>query len=185
MFECDVVIRVEMQHFNTGKRRRIGYTKDYEIREEFWDCLVDFVENDELSSRNKHNQNLLLTNKSFKFSDIVKKESESIGEIQFWRDLRYESIGGFLKIERVFVVNTIEKKCKGIDGNYAFFENNFGNTFRALISDSVKDKVKIGALCTIRVLANRKFVVIDVEDEVSDEELFAEMQIVNDLLGGY
>ena len=81
--------------------------------------------------------------------------------------------------------NSFERKCKGVDGNYAFFENKMGNTFKAMISDNVNDRVKIGALCIIRVLANRKFVVIDVEDEVSDEELFAEMQIVNDLLGGY
>ena len=180
-----MMIRVEMEHFNTGKRRRIGYTKDYEIREEFWDCLVDFVENDELSSRNKHNQNLLLTNKSFKFSDIVKKESESIGEIQFWRDLKYESIGGFLKIERIFVVNTIEKKCKGIDGNYAFFENDFGNTFKALISDSVKEAVNVGALCNVRILVNGNFVVVGVENEQDDDELKMEMELMNDLLGGY
>lgn len=180
-----MMIRVEMEHFNTGKRVRKGFTRDYEIRDEFWEMLIDFVENDELSSRNKHNQNLLLTNKSFELSKLVKKESESLGEIQFWRDLRYESIGGFLKIEKIFVINSFERKCKGVDGNYAFFENKMGNTFKAMISDNVKDRVKIGALCTIRVLANRKFVVIDVEDEVSDEELFAEMQIVNDLLGGY
>lgn len=180
-----MMVRVEMEHFNTGKRKRIGYTKDYEIRDEFWEMLIDFVENDELSSRNKHNQNLLLTNKSFELSKLVKKESESLGEIQFWRDLRYESIGGFLKIEKIFVINSFERKCKGVDGNYAFFENKMGNTFKAMISDNVNDRVKIGALCTIRVLANRKFVVIDVEDEVPDEELFAEMQIVNDLLGGY
>ena len=99
-----MMIRVEMEHFNTGKRKRIGYTKDYEIRDEFWEMLVDFVENDELSSRNKHNQNLLLTNKSFELSKLVKKESESLGEIQFWRDLRYESIGGFLKIERISAI---------------------------------------------------------------------------------
>ena len=180
-----MMVRVEMEHFNTGKRKRIGYTKDYEIREEFWDMLVDFVENDEFSSRNKHNPNLLLTNKSIEFLNLVKEESQTNDEIKFWRDLKGENLGGFLKIEKIFVINSFEKKCKGVDGNYAFFENKMGNTFKAMISDNVKDRVKIGALCTIRVLSNRKFVVIDVEDEVSDEELFAEMQIVNDLLGGY
>ena len=180
-----MMIRVEMEHFNIGKRVRKGFTRDYEIRDKFWDMLVDFVEDDEFSSRNKHNPNLLLTNKSIEFLNLVKKESQTNDEIKFWRDLKGENLGGFLKIEKIFVINSFERKCKGVDGNYAFFENKMGNTFKAMISDNVNDRVKIGALCTIRVLANRKFVVIDVEDEVSDEELFAEMQIVNDLLGGY
>ena len=174
-----MLIRVEMESF------RKKYKKDYEVRDVFFDILSDFAEKDEFSSVASFDSNIIFTNRSGAFSDLVKKECTTNGEIMFWRDLRKEPFNSYVIIEKIFVANSFERRCVAVDGNYAFFRSKRGNVYKALISDSVRDRVTEGAVCIVRVLANRTFVVVGVKEEPTSEEIELEMEQVNDLLGGY
>lgn len=167
-----MMIRVEMEHFNTGKRKRIGYTKDYEVREKFWVDLNVFVEKDEFSYIFKSNPNKIHTCRLEKSNDWFEQNCMTDDELKLWEDLQYEHFGGFINIEHIFVVNRFDKKCIKLKNGYAYFRSKTGSVFSAKISDRIKDNIQVGDSCTITVLANRTWLVTNIlEEDIGNFEL--------------
>ena len=176
-----MMIRVEMEHFNIGKRKRESYTKDYEVRDKFWVDLNVFVEKDEFSYIFKHNPNKIHTCRLENSDNWFKENCMTDGELSLWEDIKYENFGGFINIEHIFIVNNFTKKCVKIKGDYAYFYNKEGNLFTAKISDIVRDKIKVGLKCNIRVLANRTWIVTKVEETDTLNNLLEQIEDLKNL----
>jgi len=159
-----ITIRVEMSHFNKGKRKRIGYTKDYEVRESFWEDLKKKCEEERFSFIYKHDTERIRTLRNEEMNDWFKENCRFDGELDLLQDIKYESYNGFIDARHILIVSSFEKRCEEIVGDYAYFYSNKGNKFSALISDRCKDIIKVGSLCWIKVTATKKWIVTDVDD---------------------
>lgn len=161
-----MIVEVEMNNYSIGKRKLKIMPKNFEISTELWNNLCDFAETDIYCSRGSYdwNYNTLYLCKSTNLQELLEKYCISVEELELFRDFKKEHWGSNLKIRRLFVINTFNRRVTDLTEDYAYFSRkDEKGTFRAKLSDKVKEQgVKLYSLVEISVLANREWVVTDI-----------------------
>ena len=177
------MLRVEIGHYNHRKRTRKGYSKNIEVRDEFWELLEDFCEFNESSFRGnyEYNCNVLYFNRCKEFDEWLKQNCATSSELYLFDEIRKEPFGGSILIKRIFIVNSFEKRAQKVTYDYAYFnKNTCDGLFKVKLSDKVCGRVRKGDLCKVNVLATQDWLVVDIIKDEDDANWN-----LNDLLGGY
>ena len=159
-------VQVNMAKYNTGKRTiKKGY-KDFEVRDEFWDKLVEFAEKDFVSKLWEDGK-IVRTHRTIEFDDFINTIARTEQELQIVDDLRYCMWGSTVTIENTYISDTLVKFVAEVNDNYAtFYSNKTGKPFQVQIADRLVGKLKKGDEVVIHILMNKKWVIVDV---ISDE----------------
>lgn len=159
-----------------------GYSHDYEIRDELWRKLSDYIDTNEYYRR--INEDTLIFIRDKRFHDFIEGEAATVSEIHLMREIRKLSLNTNIRFRRLYAINTFDKTCNNVNGDYAYFSKNnpAKGLYKVLISDRVKGMVKPGCTCTIKVLPNGIWVVTDI---VKTDDLETQLRNFRTLGGNY
>lgn len=159
-----------------------NYSLDYEIRDELWWKLYDYVGTNEYYRR--INEDTLMFIRDKYFHDFIEKEATTISEIHLMREIRKLSENANIRLRRLYVINTFNRICNHVDGDYAYFSraNASKGLYKVLVSDKVRGLVRPGDNCEIKVLPNGIWIVADI---VRTDDLETQLIKFKDLGGNY
>ena len=89
-----------------------------------------------------------------------------------------------IRLRRLYVINTFNRICNHVNGDYAYFSraNASKGLYKVLVSDKVRGLVRPGDNCEIKVLPNGIWVVADI---VKTDDLETQLMRFKDLGGNY
>ena len=159
-----------------------NYSLDYEIRDELWQKLSDFIDTNEYYRR--INEDTLMFIRDKYFHDFIEKEATTISEIHLMREIRKLSNNANIRLRRLYVINTFNRICNHVNGDYAYFSraNASKGLYKVLVSDKVRGLVRSGDNCEIKVLPNGIWIVADI---VRTDDLETQLMKFKDLGGNY
>ena len=159
-----------------------GYSHDYEIRDELWQKLSDYADANEYYLRIGEDTLIFIRDKNF--HDFIEEEATTISEIHLMRRIRKLSLNANIRIHRLYVINSFNKTCTHVDNDYAYFskDNPAKGLYKVLISDRVRERIKRGDECTIKVLPNGTWIVTDIEEA---DDLETQLRNFENLGGDY
>ena len=155
-------VQINMQYYNSGKSKiKKGY-KDFEVRKEFWNELVNFSKEDFVSYLNE-DETLINTHKTEGFVEIITSIARTEEENNIVHDLEYCMWGSSISIENTAVSSSLIKRVAKIEQDYAtFYSMKTHKPFKVKLSDKVLGKVKEGDEVLINILMNKQWIVVDI-----------------------
>lgn len=159
-----------------------GYSHDYEIRDELWQKLSDYIDTNEYYRR--INEDTLMFIRDKYFHDFIEEEAITTSEIHLMREIRKLSNNANIRLRRLYVINTFNRICNHVNGDYAYFSraNASKGLYKVLVSDKVRGLVRPGDNCEIKVLPNGIWIVADI---VRTDDLETQLMKFKDLGGNY
>lgn len=158
-----------------------GYSHDYEIRDELWRKLSDYIDTNEYYRR--INEDTLMFIRDKYFHDFIEKEATTTSELYMMREIRKLSNNDNIIFTRLYSMNTFYRTCIDLNEESAIFiKPNYNGTYQAILSDKVRDKVRVGDKCVIKVLPNQVWIVTDI---VRTDDLETQLMKFKDLGGNY
>lgn len=158
-----------------------GYSHDYEIRDELWRKLSDYVHTNKYYTR--HDKDTLMFIRDKYFHDFIEKEATTTSELYMMRGIRKLSNNDNIIFTRLYSMNTFHRTCIRVNEDSAIFiRRNGKGTYQAILSDKVNGKIRVGDECVIKVLPNRIWIVTDI---VRTDDLETQLIKFKDLGGNY